>query len=98
MYYDFATDKKISPYLSLGAGFARHNAELNSLAGISVTEIDESDTVFAFQIGAGASYDISEKTALFAGYRYLGSADPDFDTLEAEYDAHELRVGLRYTF
>lgn len=90
-YYDFETEVNLKPYLSAGIGFARHDAE-DSVLGSG------DDTVFAYQAGFGASYTLSDKTDLYTGYRYLGSSDPEFSGLEAEYDAHELNVGVRYSF
>lgn len=82
------------PYVSAGLGVARHDGEL-SAAGISSSD---KDTVFAYQVGAGLGYDVTDNVNIFGGYRYLGSSDATLDTLEAEYDAHELRVGVRYAF
>jgi len=93
-YYDFNPNDKFSPYVSAGIGFARHDGELTG--GAITTSAD--DTVFAYQIGAGASYDIADAASIFGGYRYLGSSEADLDGLDAEYDAHELRVGVRYGF
>lgn len=93
-YYDFMPESRFHPYLSAGIGLARHNAKL-SIGGVSDSA---SDTKFAYQAGAGASYDLTSQTALFGGYRYLGSSDPNFDGVDAEYDAHEIRVGLRFSF
>ena len=94
-YYDFREGKNLRPYVSAGIGFARHEADL-SLANIDLGS--ETDTVFAYQLGTGLSYDIGERTALFTGYRYLGSSDPEYDTFETEYNAHEVNVGVRYRF
>lgn len=93
-YYDFMPENKFSLYLSGGIGLARHDGELR-FGGVSSSD---DDTVFVYQIGAGASYDIARRTVLFGGYHYLGSSDPDFDGTEAEYGAHEVRVGIRYEF
>jgi len=93
-YYDFTLENKFSPYVSAGIGMAHHNASLNSIAGIGFQEINDSDNVFAYQLGAGVSYDIADKTALFAGYRYFASSD----AFDAEYAAQEVRVGVRYSF
>lgn len=93
-YYDVLPDQQISPYVSLGGGFARHSGELT----IDNVSADESDTVFAYQVGAGVNIDLGSGVGLFGGYRYFGSADPSFDTLDAEYQAHEIRVGMRHTF
>ena len=56
------------------------------------------DDVFAYQVGLGADYNLSPATALFAGYRYFGTAKPDFDGLKADYSANEFRVGVRQKF
>jgi opacity protein-like surface antigen len=66
-YYDFMPDQMISPYISLGAGLARHDGEISVLG---VTE-EGDDMVFAYQAGAGVSIDIADCTELFGGYRYL---------------------------
>jgi opacity protein-like surface antigen len=97
-YYDFLPAQDFSPYVSLGLGAARHHGELDAIGGLGTPGTDGSDTVFAYQIGAGASYSLTEKTALWGGYRFLGTSDPDFDGVSAEYDAHELRLGLRFNF
>lgn len=93
-YYDFRAGKKLRPYLSAGVGLARHEGSINSGA----LNVSENDTVFAYQLGAGVSYAIKERTSIFGGYRYNGSSDVKFDTLGAKYDAHEIRVGLAYAF
>ncbi len=97
-YYDFMVDQSFSPYISAGVGALRHSGEITSVAGLGVTGVDGSDTVLAYQLGAGASYDIGNNVVFDGGYRYLGSGDPDFDTTKMEYDAHEFRIGLRYGF
>ena len=97
-YYDFMADQSFSPYISAGVGALRHSGKISSVAGLGVTGVSGSDTVFAYQLGAGASYDIGHNLALDGGYRYLGSSDPDFSTTTAEYDAHEFRLGVRYGF
>lgn len=97
-YYDFMPDAQFNPWLSAGLGFARHDGEVNSVGSVGLTGVSASDTVFAYQLGAGADYNISKSTALFAGYRYFATSTPDFDGLEADYSAHEFRVGVRQKF
>ena len=94
-YYDFTPDKQISPYVSGGLGFARHDGEY-TVTGIG-TDSDQ-DTVFAWQLGTGLSYDLNERVNLFGGYRWLASSDAEYGTLDVEYDAHEFRLGARYNF
>lgn len=94
-YYDLTQDTLVKPYVSAGIGVVRHKIA-GSAAGLDLGS--DSDTVFAYQIGAGIAKDINEKTAATLGYRYLGSSDGDFGTTTVEYGAHEIRAGLRYSF
>lgn len=97
-YYDFMEGQKFRPYLSAGLGAARHEGDISAVGGIGTPGADGSDTVFAYQVGAGAGYALTDKTSLWGGYRYLGTSDPDFDGLSAEYHAHEFRAGVKFSF
>lgn len=97
-YYDFMAGQKFSPYLSAGVGAAHHKGELTAVGGLGTPGADGSDTVFAYQVGAGASYAVTPRTSLWGGYRYLGSSDADFDGVNAEYHANEFRGGVRFNF
>lgn len=97
-YYDFLEGQKFRPFVTAGAGLARHSGEIDAVGGLGTPGADADDTVFAYQAGAGASYSVSENTSVWGGLRYLGSSDPDFDGLGAEYDAAEARIGVRFTF
>ena len=98
-YYDFNSGSGLMPYLTAGAGFSRVGADIN-LAPIIDDEYD--DTVFAYQIGAGVGYAMSEIMKLDFRYRFLGTADPEFSypggTAEAEIFTHNLTVGLHMAF
>lgn len=97
-YYDFMQGQKFRPFISAGIGLARHSGTVDAVGGLGTPGVDATDTVFAFQAGIGASYAVSDQTDIWGGIRYLGSSDPDFDGLEAEYDAGEARIGLRFNF
>jgi len=65
--------------------------------------LDESDTVFAYQMMVGAGYALTKQISLEVEYRYFGTQDPEFDdglggTVEAEVSDHNLLVGLRILF
>jgi len=98
-YYDFISNSSLTPYLTAGAGFSRVEADIN-LAPIIDDEYD--DTVFAYQIGAGVGYAMSEIMTLDFRYRFLGTADPEFSypggTAEAEIFTHNLTIGLHMAF
>lgn len=97
-YYDFMADQQFNPYLSAGLGLAHHDGTANAVAGLGFPAESATSTDFAYQAGAGASFKLTDKIALWGGYRFLGSANPDFAGLKAEYHANELRAGVRFNF
>ena len=104
VYYDFDLDFPIKPFVGGGIGLA--SAEIGTTNAVGV-RFEDDDTVFAFNLQAGASYGIAENLELFAGYRYIQTEDPTFDaraagfadgTIDAEYSTHEVFGGLRVFF
>jgi len=98
-YYDFKSGSVLTPYFTAGAGFSRVQADIN-LASIIDDKYD--DTVFAYQLGAGVAYAMSEILTLDFRYRFLGTADPEFSypegTAEAEIFSHNLTIGIHMAF
>lgn len=92
-YYDILPGEVANPYVSAGLGTALQDGEVTGF-GITASEVD---TVLAYQVGAGVTFDL-DAVAIFGGYRYLATTDPVFGTLEMQYDAHEILLGLRYPF
>lgn len=95
-YYDFQNASAFTPYITAGIGLARVDASL-SLPTVGYSE-SESDTVFAYQIGAGCEYAIDQTVSLDARYRYFATSDPSFGTTEAEFSSHNLMLGARIKF
>lgn len=97
-YYDIYTNTNFVPYIGAGLGAARLKASLENE--------NISDTSFAWQIGAGVAYQINPNIAVDLGYRYIDFGDisetdvedgfPEKDKIESK--AHEIMLGLRYTF
>ncbi|MGW8287443.1 MAG: outer membrane protein [Desulfobulbales bacterium] len=98
-YYDFNFSNALTPYLTAGAGFSKVEADINMA---SIIDDKYYDTVFAYQIGAGLGYTISEIMTLNFRYRFLGTAEPKFSypggTAEAEIFSHNLTVGIHMAF
>ena len=96
-FYDIKTDSKITPYIGGGLGVAYVEIDnlLLSFNGITIPG-NEDDTVFAYQVGGGIAYAINDKMTADLGYRYFATEDPDFDGLEAEYDSHNITIGIRF--
>ena len=89
-YYDFENSSSFTPFITAGIGVANIN--------VSTPIGDAEDTVFAYQVGGGVAYDITEKTALDLTYRYFATEDPSDYGINAEYASHNFYVGLRYNF
>ena len=95
-YYDIDTGSKLTPYVGAGIGLAKTEATLTGL-GYSQS-VD--DNTFAWQVGAGVGYNVTEKITVDAGYRYVdygNFSNSDYD-VDVETSAHELYLGARYTF
>lgn len=99
-YYDIPTGLPVRPYVGAGIGVARVKATL------SWPDFNEKfsmkKTKFAYQLGAGVSYDLTSNWAIDAGYRYLDygkftKTDEDGkNTLKTK--THNVHLGVRYTF
>ena len=93
-YYDFVQIGSVTPYINAGFGVARHTAEASS----GFYKDSKSDTVLAFQLGTGISYELNETINLTLGYNYLGREDADFSGIKYNYDAHEIKSGINFFF
>ncbi len=101
-YYDFSTGTAFKPYLGAGLGVAMIEAEDFGVDAIPDV-LDDDDTVFAYQIMAGVGYDLSDRTNLFAEYRYLGTESAELTTsvstgsvaTDFDFGSTQLRFGVR---
>ncbi|NKX64867.1 porin family protein [Labrenzia sp. 5N] len=110
-YVDIGTWNRITPYVGAGVGASyvtTSNINFVNPNGVAGTYEGDSKWNFAWALMAGAAYDITPNLALDAGYRYLNIGDAHsakFSTAgqntRIEYkdlQAHEFRLGARYTF
>ncbi|MDO3377331.1 outer membrane protein [Geoalkalibacter halelectricus] len=100
-YFDIHNQSAFTPYLGAGIGLARVSANDWKAEGEKI--VDDSDTVFAYQLGAGVGWEFMPNLTLDLGYRYFATADPEFrdvdgDKFESEYKSHNLMLGLRIGF
>jgi len=100
-YYDFENSSSVTPYLMGGLGFARVEANDLVLSAFEVGSAD--DMVFAYQLGAGIGFKVSNEVTLDLAYRYFATSDPEFDvvgggTTEMEYGSHNIIFGVRVAF
>ena len=109
-FYDFNIDSIITPYVGGGLGVSYmktdYKAHINGNGAPTNVKVSNNNWNFAWNIGGGAVYQFTEAMAVDVGYRYydLGTAEPgsvntsDYrGSPKADYTAHELSVGLRFT-
>ncbi|MDA8870508.1 outer membrane beta-barrel protein [Rhizobiaceae bacterium] len=103
-YYDVAFGK-LRPYVGAGLGVAR--VEFDKLgvqvAGSPLTALDTDAYGFAWQIGAGVGYDLTDNIALELGYRLSGIQGLDFGAVDGtvsrdQFLSHTVTTGVRYSF
>lgn len=121
-WYDFDLGLPITPYVGGGIGmgmvkisgtlgrtnYAGTTGEGTPLPRTLVIEklYEKNDTVFAWQLGAGFSFPISDTMKLFADYRYFSAGnahlhlEPGFHggDINADFNSHNLMVGVRFNF
>ena len=98
---DFVNKTAFTPYVLGGLGVA--NVSFNDFESGGVTILDDDDTVLAYQLGAGCSFNLTEKLDLDLGYRYFSTAKPEVrdearEKVKINYQNHALMLGLRYSF
>lgn len=94
-YYTFETNTPIKPFVTGGIGVAQVQAN-NVTDGIDT--LDDTDTGFAYQIGFGATYALSDTTSFDAKYRYLRVNDIDSDGMKGDLESQEITAGIRIAF
>lgn len=101
LYYDFNAWSGFTPYVGGGIGAGFVNVDYSPS---DVQIVDDDATVLAYQVIAGASYDVSDRIELFAQYRYRATEDVEtevslFDAdLDIENRASVLEAGMRFSF
>ena len=84
----------LKPYLLGGVGFA--TAFVNNFAGAPSGR--QSNTRFAYEVGAGIGFDIKRNVTLDMNYRYLGVSDFDLSGTKFSYSANNVLIGVRYSY
>jgi opacity protein-like surface antigen len=112
-YVDIGTWRGFTPYVGAGVGAAYVNVDNIRFAnpdGATGSYPGDSTWNFAWALMAGGSYAIDENWSIDAGYRYLnignvysksfstGAPNPSRKIRYEDLQAHEFRIGARYTF
>ena len=82
LYFDFHNETDFTPYVGGGVGAAFVGPENN----------------FAWNIGGGVSYDISENWKASLGYRFVSFGKTENNHCKGLLYGHEALLGIRYTF
>jgi opacity protein-like surface antigen len=99
LYYDFNRQGLISPYVGAGLGYSDVSV---SYRPSSVSIIDDSESKFAYQLKAGATWSVSERIDLYGEAAYRATEDVELQnqlfpgTLNIENTQTVLSVGARY--
>ena len=101
VWVDINNDTAFTPYAGGGAGvgWADGNAKFSG-GGYGNGEAG-----FAFQLGVGLKYDLTENIGLDLGYRYKSILGVDFQDLgstnvykSGDVSSHDVQLGLTYSF
>lgn len=92
---------KFTPYIGGGIGLAE--VSINDFSNNGTLLVDDSDTVFAYQVGTGVAYALTQSVSLTADYRYFATADAEVsdvggNTSDVENSSHSVMAGVRYSF
>ena len=106
MDYDFDMGSPWKPYVGGGLGVASISLDAESADGESF--VDDRDTVFAYQVGAGIGYEFplpeGRSVTVSLDWRYFGTQTPTFtgavtgNEFQTEISGHDIGIGLMYGF
>ncbi|WP_237154486.1 outer membrane protein [Oryzibacter oryziterrae] len=112
VYADLAHMNGFTPYIGAGAGISYlETSGIQSDSNPGVKYPGAGKTNFAWALMAGVSYALTDQLSLDLGYRYLNLGDAQSGVIEDgvtdnphsarlkydNIDAHEVRLGVRYT-
>jgi opacity protein-like surface antigen len=93
IFWDFNTTGALSPYFGLGVGVSHIRIDDDTLG------TDNRDGAFAYQLGIGVSFNMSENTKFDVGYKMLGIVEPNLGPLDPDYVVmHNGNAALRFLF
>lgn len=96
VYFDIENQTAFTPYFGTGMGYAKVSANDVSVAGIVIGS--EDDAVFAYQFGVGVGFSATKNLIIDFAYKFFATSDPEFEGIKAEYNSHNISLGIRYGF
>jgi len=97
----FHDNRRWAPYIGVGIGAARIEASDLKVSGNLLG--NGSAVVFAYQLGTGLDFSLTDRLNLDLGYRFFGSVRPEFkesdgQKFKMDYLNHSAVLGLRWGF
>lgn len=101
-YLDLHNSTDFTPYIGAGAGLGFINNKMSATVSGPFINGEDSynkmNTVFAWNVGAGVSYAMTENISADLAYRFVGLGQNDMDGVKTHPYANEFSLGLRFTF
>ena len=93
LYKDFHNSSAVTPFIGAGIGGANVDIEIDALGW------NNDDTVFAYQVALGISFNITDAAKIDLSYRYFDTTDPDLEVVDIDYfGASNIVAGFRMDF
>ncbi len=90
-FYEFPIMDGFGIYVMAGLGMGTTD--------VSIYDVDDDDTTFAYKAGTGVSYAFTPNVAVDLGYEFLGVEDADLDGTEVtDIYSHNVVGAVRFTF
>jgi opacity protein-like surface antigen len=103
LWYELDIGSGVKPYIGggLGAGYATADTFFNG----NIYGYGPGGVGFAYQVGAGVTFDVSDSMSVDVGYRYKNILGVDFDDNDGsgvyedgDVSSHVLQAGLTFKF
>ncbi|WP_080748995.1 outer membrane protein [Solemya velum gill symbiont] len=100
-WYSFG-EGPLRPFVGAGLGYAKASIDTSFDIGGN-NGIDDSDSGFAWQVGAGVEYALSDTTSLVGVYKYMNMdsidvTDNEDTDISTDFSTHIVQVGLKMKF
>ena len=90
--YEVPLTDQFTPFVLVGLGTSRIEAE------VRVLDYEDDKTAFAYQAGVGVEYPMTPNLSLEVSYRFFGTEDVTFGTVDVTNTNHTGLFGLTYAF
>ena len=107
LWFEIPIDTFFRPYVGGGVGFGRLSIDIDADGPTNDYNLfDDDDWGFAYQLGAGVAFGMSDNIAFDIGYRYKAINNAEFDIdvgsggddVELDYHSHNIIAGVRIGF